>query len=103
MYYMNDIKLKTTNMVDLSKIIKSDGVLPVFYHGFKAVISHDSNYNCYHIIIVDVSSGKFCHCYPISMIFDEIEIERGLIPRKRDKPLMWKYLINTDNSYEPDF
>lgn len=90
-------------MVDLSKIIKPDGVLPVFYHGFKAVISHDSNYNCYHIIIVDASSDEFCHCYPINMIIDRTERTRGLIPRKGEIPLIWEYLINTDNSYEPDF
>lgn len=90
-------------MVDLSKIIKPDGILPVFYNGFKAVISHDSNYNCYHIIIVDVTSGKFCHCYPISRVFDETKGIYDIIPRKENFPLMWEYLINTDAVYEPDF
>lgn len=90
-------------MVDLSKIIKPDGVLPVFYHGFKAIISHDSNYNCYHIIIVDVSSNKFCDCIPICRRFDETERELGLIHRRENMPLIWEYLINTDASYEPDF
>lgn len=90
-------------MVDLSKIIKPDGVLPVFYNGLKAVISHDSNYNCYNIIIVDVSSNEFCGCIPICGIFDETERELSLIPRKENIPLMWMYLINTDTEYEPDF
>ena len=90
-------------MVDLSKIIKPDGVLPVFYHGFKAVISHDSNYNCYNIITVDPSSDNFCSCRPISRVFDETEGIYDIIPRRENIPLMWMYLINTNNSYEPDF
>lgn len=90
-------------MVDLSKIIKPDGILPVFYNGYKAVISHDSNYNCYNIITVDPSSNNFCGCSPISRVFDETEGRYDVLPRKAYIPLMWEYLINTDAEYEPDF
>lgn len=89
-------------MVDLAKIIKPDGVLPVFYSGYKAVISHDSNYDCYNVIIVDVGSDNFCNCIPIYSVFDEIE-KINIVPRRENKPLMWDYLINTDVNYEPDF
>lgn len=88
-------------MVDLTKIIKPDGILPVFYNGYKSVISHDSNYDCYNIIIVDVSSDNFCDCIPIYRIFDETEM--NIIPRRENMRLMWEYLINTDTNYEPDF
>lgn len=89
-------------MVDLSKIIKPDGVLPVFYNGLKAIISHDSDYDQYRCIVVDITSISFCNCYGVNRFIDEEDEFSNIIPRKGMEIVSWQTLLN-DKSYEPDF
>lgn len=89
-------------MVDLSKIIKPDGVLPVFYNGLKAIISHDSDYDQYRCIVVDITSISFCNCYGVNRCIDEEDEFSNIIPCKGMEIVSWQTLLN-DKSYEPDF
>ena len=82
-------KLRMDKTICLKDYIRSDSTLDVFFDNLKAVISHDTDKNVYHLIIVEVSSNRLCEIVPLPPV---ISMNYRIFPRKGNKPLQWSDL-----------